>query len=85
MMLCVARQYHSNIQGRFDYLPCIAWGSVARFCAELNEGSEIELIGRIQSRAYVKVLDGVPSDCMAYEISIASICFPEKDEEKLLE
>lgn len=85
MMLCVARQYHSDVQGRFDYLPCIAWGSVARLCSELDEGADIELIGRIQSRPYVKVIDGVPSECTAYEISIASVYLPGEKEEKLLE
>lgn len=83
MMLCVQRQYPSPTLNRFDYLPCIAWGSVARLCAELAEWTQIELTGRIQSRAYVKLLDGVPNDRTAYEISIASVRLPGEDDEQV--
>ena len=77
LMLCVPRQYHSPVSGRYDYLPCIAWGSVARLCASLPEGTEIELEGRLQSRQYVKLIGGVPSERTAYEISISSVSIPE--------
>ena len=74
MMLRVARAYHSPLPGRSDYLPCIAWGSAARFCAELPEGTAVELSGRLQSRPYIKVIDGVPGERTAYEISVSSVC-----------
>lgn len=43
LMLAVNRRY-----GRTDYLPCIAWGSLARRCAELAPGNRVELEGRLQ-------------------------------------
>ena len=51
LMLAVNRRY-----GRTDYLPCIAWGSLARRCAELAPGNRVELEGRLQSRVYTKRL-----------------------------
>lgn len=72
MMLCVRREPLPGAAPRFDYLPCIAWGSVARLCAELDEHAELHIIGRIQSRSYMKQLDGVLCERTAYEVSIAS-------------
>ncbi len=74
MMLRVPREYAHTGVPRFDYLPCIAWGSVARLCAELPEGAKLELSGRLQSRPYIKVIDGVPGERIAYEISASSVC-----------
>lgn len=37
-----------------DYIPCIAWGSVAETAKELTIGTEITITGRIQSRTYTK-------------------------------
>ena len=65
MMLAVNRRY-----GRADYLPCIAWGQVAMDTGQLPVGSTLALEGRVQSRVYTKVLDGVPQERTAYEVSI---------------
>lgn len=65
MMLAVNRRY-----GRADYLPCIAWGSLAQRCGELSVGDGVRLEGRLQSRKYTKVTDGVSTERMAFEISI---------------
>lgn len=65
MMLAVNRRY-----GRADYLPCIAWGQVAMVTGQLPVGSTLALEGRIQSRVYTKVVDGVPQERTAYEVSI---------------
>ena len=65
MMLAVNRRY-----GRADYLPCIAWGQVAMVTGQLPLGSTLALEGRVQSRVYTKVLDGVPQERTAYEVSI---------------
>ena len=65
MMLAVNRRY-----GRADYLPCIAWGQVAMVTGQLPVGSTLALEGRAQSRVYTKVLDGVPQERTAYEVSI---------------
>ena len=64
-MLAVNRPYH-----RTDYLPCIFWGRSAREMARLTVGARISLTGRLQSRAYTKLLaDGSSLQRTAYEIS----------------
>ena len=65
MMLAVNRRY-----GRADYLPCIAWGQVAMVTGQLPVGSTLALEGRVQSRVYTKVVDGIPQERTAYEVSI---------------
>lgn len=65
MMLAVNRRY-----GRADYLPCIAWGQVAMLTGRLDVGSPLALEGRVQSRVYTKVIDGLPQERTAYEVSI---------------
>lgn len=65
MMLAVNRRY-----GRADYLPCIAWGQVAMVTGQLPVASTLALEGRVQSRVYTKVVDGVPQERTAYEVSI---------------
>ena len=56
LMLAVNRRY-----GRADYLPCIAWGGLARRCGALEVGDGVRIEGRLQSRAYTKVDHGVSS------------------------
>ncbi len=68
MMLAVNRNY-----GRSDYLPCISWGSTARAVGQLRVGSEVSLNGRLQSRSYIKVVNDVPVDKTAYEVSVLTL------------
>ena len=56
-----------------DYIPCVVWGRCARFCAHLGRGTMLEATGRLQSREYVKVLDGVQETRTAYELSIGKL------------
>ena len=65
LLLAVNRRY-----GRADYLPCIAWGALARQCAALEVGDSVRLEGRFQSRTYTKVEHGESSLRTAYEISV---------------
>lgn len=65
LMLAVNRRY-----GRADYLPCIAWGALARCCGELGVGDGLRLDGRLQSREYTKVDQGMTEKRTAYEISV---------------
>lgn len=65
LMLAVNRKY-----GRADYLPCIAWGTLAQQCGGLAVGDALRLEGRLQSRAYQKVVDGVAQERTAFEISV---------------
>jgi primosomal replication protein N len=49
LLLAVERSYQKE-----DYIPCIAWGRNARFCANLREGQALCVHGRFQSRIYQK-------------------------------
>ena len=68
MILAVNRRY-----GRADYLPCIAWGGLARLCGGLEVGDGVRLEGRLQSRAYTKVDHGVSEVRTAYEVSVMKL------------
>ena len=68
LMLAVNRKY-----GRSDYLPCIAWGIKAREAADWDVGTTVSLEGRIQSRSYIKLIDDVPVEKTAFEVSVIEI------------
>ena len=76
LMLAVSRRY-----GRADYLPVIAWGQLAVRAARLQVGDPLSLEGRVQSRAYRKVLeDGTIQERVAYEVSAMHLLEPESAE-----
>ena len=64
VMLAVNRPYH-----RADYLPCILWGRCAQEVSDYPVGTVLSITGRLQSREYLKVIDGVAEQRTAYEIS----------------
>lgn len=68
LLLAVNRPY-----GRADYLPCIAWGSLAAHCSALDVGDKLRLEGRLQSRQYHKLIDGEQVARTAYEISVMNL------------
>lgn len=68
MMLAVNRRY-----GRTDYLPCIAWGTLARKCREMNVGDALEIAGRLQSRMYTKRVGEEEQRRTAFEVSVMSV------------
>ena len=69
ILLAVNRAYNKS-----DYIPCIAWGRNARFCQELEVGTQVKIVGRVQSRAYEKKYeDGRVESRIAYEVSIGSL------------
>lgn len=69
ILLAVNRAYNKS-----DYIPCIAWGRTARFCENLPVGTEVRIIGRVQSRQYEKKYeDGTTEIRIAYEVSVASL------------
>lgn len=75
VLLAVNRAYNKS-----DYIPCIAWGRNARFCQNMEVGTEVKITGRVQSRTYEKKHeDGTVETRVAYEVSIASMELPEKD------
>lgn len=69
LLLAVNRAYNKS-----DYIPCIAWGRNARFCENVPVGTEVRIVGRVQSRQYEKKYeDGTSEVKVAYEVSIASL------------
>ncbi|MBQ9985964.1 MAG: single-stranded DNA-binding protein [Oscillospiraceae bacterium] len=68
VMLAINRKY-----GRSDYLPLIAWGRNARIAETFHTGDIISVLGRVQSREYIKVIDGEEIRKTAYEVSVSSI------------
>lgn len=68
MILAVNRRY-----GRADYLPCIAWGSLAHLCGGMEVGSPLGLDGRLQSRTYTKNLGDRAEERTAFEVSVMNL------------
>lgn len=79
ILLAVNRAYNKS-----DYIPCISWGRTARFCQNLEVGSQVKVVGRVQSRMYEKKYeDGTVQNRVAYEVSVGSLeVIKEKEEEK---
>ena len=77
VLLAVNRAYNKS-----DYIPCIAWGRNARFCQNMEVGTEVKLTGRVQSRTYEKKYeDGKTETRIAYEVSVASMEIVNKEDE----
>lgn len=79
ILLAVNRAYNKS-----DYIPAIAWGRNARFCQNIEVGTKVKIMGRVQSRTYEKKFeDGRTETRVAYEVSIGSLeIIEEKEEEK---
>jgi len=76
ILLAVNRAYNKS-----DYIPSIAWGRNARFCQNMEVGTEVKITGRVQSRTYEKKFpDGTSETRVAYEVSIASLEIVKDDE-----
>lgn len=74
ILVAVNRPY-----GKFDYIPCIAWGRTAHFADTLKVGQKIKLEGRVQSRTYQKKHeDGTVEDRLAYEVSTIKLMLLEE-------
>ena len=75
VLLAVNRGY-----GKSAYIPCVVWGKNARTVRNMRVGDKLKLIGRFQSRAYVKVLeDGSAEERTAYEVSAKEILIDRKE------
>ena len=78
ILLAVNRAYNKS-----DYIPCIAWGRTARFCENLEVGTELRVTGRVQSREYEKKYeDGTIENKVAYEVSVGSLEVVNQDGEE---
>ena len=78
ILLAVNRGYNKS-----DYIPCIAWGRNARFCENMPVGTEVKIVGRVQSRAYEKKHeDGTIETKVAYEVSVSSLELANKNDDE---
>ena len=69
LLLAVNRPY-----GKSDYSPCICWGRNARYASGFEVGEHVQLLGRIQSREYVKrISDTETEKRVAYEVSVSKL------------
>ena len=76
VLLAVNRAYNKS-----DYIPTIAWGRTARFCQNLEVGTKVKIVGRVQSRMYEKKHeDGTVENRVAYEVSVGSLEVVEEND-----
>lgn len=70
VVLAVNRPY-----GKTDYIPCIFWGRNAKFASTCDVGTKLIISGRVQSREYVKHIEGAvePEIRTAYEVSVSKV------------
>lgn len=69
LLIAVNRPY-----GKSDYIPCICWGRNARFASGFEVGEHVQILGRIQSREYVKKLTETETEKrIAYEVSVSKL------------
>ena len=73
-MLAVKRSFR-----RADYLPCIFWGRTAEEIALCHTGDCIRIIGRLQSRTYIKHTETGQVERVAYEVSALSAQILEQE------
>lgn len=62
-----------------NYIPCICWGEAALAAAELPVGTQVEVIGRMQSREYAKKMPNgkPPYLAVAYEVTVTQLAIEE--------
>ena len=69
VLLAVNRPY-----GKSDYVPVILWGRNARYASGFRVGERCAVLGRIQSRKYLKKFeDGTFETRTAYEVSVSRL------------
>ena len=69
LLIAVNRSY-----GKSDYIPCICWGRNAKFASKFEIGKRVQILGRIQSREYVKKISETETEKrVAYEVSVSEI------------
>ena len=69
LLLAVNRPY-----GKSDYIPCICWGRNARFASGFEVGEHVQILGRIQSREYIKKITETDTEKRTpYELSVSRL------------
>ena len=73
LLLVVNRPY-----GKSDYIPCICWGRNARYASGFEVGAHVQVLGRIQSREYIKKISEIETEKrIAYEVSVSKLEYME--------
>lgn len=68
-IIAVNRDYHKS-----SYIPCISWGRNASYMEGLEVGTNVKIVGRIQSRQFkMKISETETFDRTVYEVSIKSV------------
>lgn len=75
IIIAVNRKY-----GRTDYVHIICWGRNALWASSFAVGEKITVCGRFQSRKYVKKMDDLTEDKIAYEVSVSKLEIGEEGE-----
>jgi single-stranded DNA-binding protein len=77
LLIAVNRPY-----GKSDYIPTVAWGRNAQYLSNFRTGDHVVLKGRIQSRNYMKVCNGVAEEKTTYEVSVLTLFDGSNDYER---
>mgnify|MGYP004455377949 CR=1 FL=1 len=77
LLLAVNRQYNKS-----DYIPCICWGRNAEFVSSMPVGTKMTIMGRIQSREYVKTINVSMETIkkVAYEVSVNRVVIDNQND-----
>lgn len=62
-----------NCDKKTSYIPCVIWGTLARYIADSPVGTRISCTSRLQSREYEKIIDDEKITKTAYEVSILDL------------
>ena len=74
ILLAVHRPYNSSVATKSDYIPCICWGRNARYIGQMEVGTKIAIVGKLQSRVYNKKISEFETEMRtAYEVSVAQV------------
>lgn len=64
-----------------SYIPCVAWGKLAKQIAKMEVGDKIEVLGELRSREYIKTLsDNVQQIRVAHEVLVTDVVEREEEE-----
>lgn len=64
----------NRLYSKSDYIPCIVWGRNSKYVYKMDVGTEVEFVGRIQSRVYTKKFnDGSTLEREVYEVSVSDV------------
>ena len=71
---------NNDINGLYaSYVPCILWNKDAEVVKDYEIGTELYGVGRLQSREYIKQVNGVEKSFLTRELSINSYKVLDKD------